>query len=70
MSQDPLQDLIRELSRLPGVGPKTASRLAHHLLTVTAAEAEALARSIVEVKARLFHCSRCNSITAVDPCRW
>ena len=68
--RDPLGDLIRELSRLPGVGPKTASRLAHHLLKVTAAEAEALARSIVEVKARLFHCSRCNAITAVDPCRW
>ena len=68
--RDPLGDLVRELSRLPGVGPKTASRLAHHLLKVTAAEAEALARAIVEVKARLFHCSRCNSITAVDPCRW
>jgi recombination protein RecR len=69
-SSDPLQDLVRELSRLPGVGPKTAARLAHHLLKVPAAEAAALSRAILEVKERLFHCSRCNAITAVDPCRW
>jgi recombination protein RecR len=67
---DPLQDLVRELSRLPGVGPKTAARLAHHLLKVPAADAAALSRAILEVKEKLFHCSRCNSITAVDPCRW
>jgi recombination protein RecR len=65
---DPLGRLIGELSRLPGIGPKTAARLAHHLLKVPAAEAEALAEAIREVKARLFHCSRCNAITAVDPC--
>jgi recombination protein RecR len=70
VSTDPLQDLVRELARLPGVGPKTAARLAHLLLKVPTPEAEALARAIVEVKARLFHCSRCNAITAVDPCRW
>ena len=51
------------------MGPKTAARLAHHLLKVSTTEAETLARAIVEVKARLFHCSRCNAITAVDPCR-
>jgi recombination protein RecR len=60
---------VRELTRLPGVGPKTAARLAHHLLKVPATEAEALSRAILEVKARLFHCSRCNAITAIDPCR-
>jgi recombination protein RecR len=70
VAADPLQDLVRELARLPGIGPKTAARLAHHLLKVSPAEADALARAIVEVKARLFHCSRCNAITAVDPCRW
>jgi recombination protein RecR len=67
---DPLQDLVRELARLPGVGPKTAARLAHHLLKVSTVEAEALAQAIVAVKALLFHCSRCNAITAVDPCRF
>ena len=66
---EPLSRLIGELSRLPGIGPKTASRLAHHLLKVTPAEAQALAQAIVEVKEKLFHCSRCNSITAEDPCR-
>lgn len=67
---DPLSRLIGELSRLPGIGPKTAARLAHHLLKVTPAEAQALAAAIVEVKEKLFHCSRCNSITAEDPCRF
>ncbi|MBV8201582.1 MAG: recombination protein RecR [Acidobacteria bacterium] len=67
---DPLARLVGELSRLPGIGPKTASRLAHHLLKVPATEAQALAQSILEVKEKLFHCSRCNSITAVDPCRF
>lgn len=67
---DPLARLIGELCRLPGIGPKTAARLAHHLLKVPAAEAQALSGAILEVKDKLFHCSRCNSITAVDPCRF
>jgi recombination protein RecR len=67
---EPLARLIGELARLPGIGPKTATRLAHYLLKVPAAEAEALAQAIVEVKEKLFHCSVCNAITAVDPCRY
>jgi recombination protein RecR len=67
---DPLARLVGELARLPGIGPKTATRLAHYLLKVSAAEAEALAHAIVEVKEKLFHCSVCNVITAVDPCRY
>lgn len=67
---DPLARLIGELARLPGIGPKTATRLAHHLLKVPPADAQALAQAIVEVKEKLFHCSVCNAITAVDPCRW
>lgn len=70
MNPDPLQRLIGELGRLPGIGPKTAARLAHHLLKVQPGEARALAQAIVEVKEKLFHCSRCNSITAEDPCRY
>lgn len=65
---DPLARLIGELSRLPGVGPKTASRLAHHLLKVARSEAQNLSAAILEVKDKLFHCSRCNAITAVEPC--
>ena len=67
---DPLARLIGELSRLPSIGPKTATRLAHYLLKVPAAEAQALAQAIVEVKEKLFHCSSCNVITSVDPCRF
>jgi recombination protein RecR len=70
VNPDPLQRLIGELARLPGIGPKTAGRLAHHLLKVSPGEARALAQAIVEVKEKLFHCSRCNSITAEDPCRF
>jgi recombination protein RecR len=66
---DPLARLIGELARLPSIGPKTATRLAHHLLKVPAAEARELAQAIVEVKEKLFHCSRCNAITGVEPCR-
>jgi recombination protein RecR len=70
MAADPLARLQGELSRLPGVGQKTAARLAHHLLRVPRREAEELASAILEVKDRLFHCGTCNTITAVDPCRF
>ena len=65
---DPLSRLVGELSRLPGIGPKTATRLAHHLLKVSRANAEALADAVLEVKDKLFHCSVCNAITDVEPC--
>src|SRR5262245_57259850 len=65
---DPLGRLIGELGRLPGIGPKTAGRLAHHLLRVPRTEAENLAAAILEVKDRLFHCSSCFAIPAEDPC--
>ncbi len=65
---DPLARLVGELSRLPGIGPKTATRLAHHLLRVPRAEAAELTQAILDVKDRLFHCGVCHAITAVDPC--
>jgi len=65
---DPLKRLVGELARLPGIGPKTATRLAHHLLRVPESQARELAAAVVEVKEKLFHCSRCHAITAVDPC--
>lgn len=64
----PLERLIGELSRLPGIGPKTAARLAHHVLRLAPDDARKLADAIVEVKEKLFHCSVCNSITERDPC--
>ncbi len=66
---DPLARLIGELGRLPGIGPKTATRLSHHLLRVSRQEAENLSAAILDVKDKLFHCSVCHSITAEDPCR-
>lgn len=65
----PLERLIGELSRLPGIGPKTAARLAHHVLRLPTDDARKLSDAILEVKEKLFHCSVCNSITEVDPCR-
>jgi recombination protein RecR len=64
----PVARLIDELSKLPGVGPKSASRLAFHLLRSPREEATALAEAILEVKERIRLCSRCFNITENDPC--
>lgn len=64
----PIARLIEDLSRLPGVGPKTAQRLAFHLLSTSRAEALSLANSIVEAREKLRYCSICCNITDVDPC--
>ncbi len=66
---DPLVRLIGELSRLPGIGPKTASRLAHYVLKGSRSEASNLAQAITDVKDLLSNCGRCNAITAIDPCQ-
>jgi recombination protein RecR len=60
--------LIEELMRLPGVGEKTAQRLAFHLLKVPKQEAEALALSILAMKEKIHRCSQCHGITEEDPC--
>lgn len=65
---DPLSQLVGELSRLPGIGPKTATRLAHHLMRVSKDDAASLAQAILDVKEKLFHCGTCHSITDRDPC--
>lgn len=61
--------LVKELSRLPGIGEKTAQRLAFYILKLSKAEAESLARSILEVKEKVRVCSRCFNVTEEDPCR-
>ena len=58
----PLEELIQELSRLPSVGPKTAQRLAFHILRSDRGRADALARAIVDVKTRIGYCERCWNI--------
>lgn len=64
----PLEQLIRELSRLPAVGPKTAQRLAFHLLRSDRTQAEALAQAIVQVKTRIGYCKRCWNIAEGHLC--
>src|SRR5215831_3097934 len=63
-----LEDLIQELSRLPSVGPKTAQRLAFHILRSERGRADALARAIVEVKTRIGYCERCWNIAEGPLC--
>jgi recombination protein RecR len=64
----PLQDLIDELARLPGIGPKTAQRLAFHLLKVEPTDARRLAEAIVAVKEKIRACSRCFNVATADLC--
>jgi recombination protein RecR len=60
--------LIEELKKLPGIGSKSAQRLAFHILRSRDEDAEALAAAVRDVKAHLRLCSVCNNITDVDPC--
>ena len=62
--------LIEELRKLPGIGTKTAQRLAFHVLRSPAEDADALAHAIREIKKHLRLCSICNNITDVDPCSY
>ena len=64
----PLAALIRELSKLPGIGGKTAQRLAFHILSLDDKEANALAESITRAKAEMKYCSICGNLTDKDPC--
>ncbi len=60
--------LIDELRKLPGIGQKSAQRVAFHILRSTVEDAAALANAVRELKAQLRLCSTCNNITDVDPC--
>jgi len=64
----PMARLIEELHRLPGIGPKSAQRLAYYLLQAPEEQAGALAEAIAAVKERILLCSICQNITEVDPC--
>jgi recombination protein RecR len=65
---EPMAQLIEELKKLPGVGNKSAQRLAFHILRSSGDDAEALAAAIRNIKEKLHLCSVCNNITDVDPC--
>jgi recombination protein RecR len=67
---EPVTRLIDEFKRLPGVGHKSAQRLAFHLLRVPTEEATRLIDAIREVKEKIVFCSTCNNLTDADPCRY
>jgi len=64
----PISKLINELSKLPGIGGKTAQRLAFHILSLSEKEAEELASAISEAKKNMKYCSVCGNLTDSDPC--
>ena len=65
---DSLIRLIEELQRLPGIGPKSAQRLAFHILKTPREQTDRLVDAVREVKERVTYCSVCNNITDADPC--
>jgi recombination protein RecR len=67
---EPVTKLIDEFKRLPGIGHKSAQRLAFHILKTTPEEAGRLSDAIREVKEKITFCSVCNNLTDADPCRY
>ena len=68
-SSDTLEKLTNRLSRMPGIGRKTAQRLAFHILKLTKEESDELAHLILDVKTKVKECSQCFNLTDSDPCR-
>lgn len=68
MARDPIAELVNQLAKLPGIGEKTATRLAFHILGAPSSYAQDLAQAIVQVKQRIVLCSQCCNLTEVDPC--
>jgi recombination protein RecR len=64
-----VQDLIDELGRLPGVGPKSAQRIAFHLLAADPADVRRLADALIEVKAKVRFCATCGNVAQEEQCR-
>ncbi|MBC7550264.1 MAG: recombination protein RecR [Cellulomonas sp.] len=69
MYEGAVQDLIDELGRLPGVGPKSAQRIAFHLLSADPADVRRLIDALTEVKARVRFCDICGNVTQEETCR-
>jgi len=67
---DPLADLVAALQRLPGIGAKSAQRLAYHLLKTPREDVDALCHAMASVKDRVTYCHTCGNITDVDPCAY
>lgn len=69
MYENVIQDLIEELGRLPGIGPKSAQRIAFHLLDAESEDVHRLAHRITEAKNRVHFCSTCGNVTVETECR-
>ena len=67
---EPIARLIDELCKLPGIGSKTAQRLAYNLLRRSRQDAERLSQAILEVKDKILYCTRCNNFSDRDPCHY
>jgi recombination protein RecR len=67
-SATPVARLVDEFHRLPGIGPKTAQRLAYYLIRMPEEQARSLAEAVLAVKERIILCSRCFNLTEEDPC--
>jgi recombination protein RecR len=65
---EPVAHLVEELGKLPGIGPKTAQRLAYFILRQPADDARLLANAILQVKEKIVYCSECWNLTECDPC--
>src|SRR5215831_16831073 len=68
MFASPIARLVQQLAKLPGIGEKTAARLAFHILRASPEDAEALAAAIAEVRQKIRFCSVCCDLTEADPC--
>jgi len=68
LTVEPVARLIEEFNKLPGIGPKTASRLTFHLLRASTEQAHALAEAIADVKDKTIYCGHCFNIATQDPC--
>ncbi len=64
----PVARLIRELNRLPGIGPKSAQRLAYFIIRLPSEDAQSLADAVLGVKDSIIFCSQCQNLTEIDPC--
>ncbi len=64
----PVARLIQELNRLPGIGPRSAQRLAYYIIRLPSEDAQALADAVLGAKDRIIFCSVCQNLTEIDPC--
>lgn len=69
MAADPIQKLVQQLARLPGIGEKSATRLAMHLIRAPKAQVQELAQALIDATEQIGLCTVCMTLTAEDPCR-